>query len=175
MHAGCILPGVNIEQRQVSFSAAGGGQVQRSYDLLVGADGAGSEVRRALQQHYPDMQVTIDDSGREYKVYGGVRGDIEPEGEGAGAATAAAEVEALLPHVRSSWLTTVCKQGYAVAASEAVPAYTAGCSLEAAGYHVCTSTSVQATASPAMLAPLLACCCRVQEGPWRHAAPMVLG
>uniref|UniRef100_A0A383WAT6 FAD-binding domain-containing protein n=1 Tax=Tetradesmus obliquus TaxID=3088 RepID=A0A383WAT6_TETOB len=78
-HFDSACAGVNIEQRQVSFSAAGGGQVQRSYDLLVGADGAGSEVRRALQQHYPDMQVTIDDSGREYKVYGGVRGDIEPE------------------------------------------------------------------------------------------------
>jgi ubiquitin carboxyl-terminal hydrolase 48 len=76
-----VHAGVDVQQRQVSFSVAGGGSVQQQYDLLVGADGAGSEVRKALQQHYPDMQVTIDDSGREYKVYGGVRGDIEPDGE----------------------------------------------------------------------------------------------
>jgi ubiquitin carboxyl-terminal hydrolase 48 len=69
--------------------------VQQQYDLLVGADGAGSEVRKALQQHYPDMQVTIDDSGREYKVYGGVRGDIEPDGE-AGAAGLEAALARLL-------------------------------------------------------------------------------
>jgi ubiquitin carboxyl-terminal hydrolase 48 len=80
---------VDITQRQVSFSVAGGSRVQQQYDLLVGADGAGSEVRKALQQHYPDMQVTIDDSGREYKVYGGVRGDIEPEGERPGTTQAA--------------------------------------------------------------------------------------
>ena len=50
----------------------------QDYDLLVGADGVGSAVRTALQQHYSDMNVVISDSGREYKTYSGVRGDIEP-------------------------------------------------------------------------------------------------
>lgn len=52
-----------------------------SYDLLVGADGVGSAVRGALQAYYPDMSVVVTDSGREYKTYRNLRGDIEPEGE----------------------------------------------------------------------------------------------
>jgi hypothetical protein len=58
--------------------------VVEPYDLLVGADGVGSAVRGALQDYYPDMTVVISDSGREYKTYRNLRGDIEPEGEETG-------------------------------------------------------------------------------------------
>lgn len=62
----------------MTFSSSSG-PFSQEYDLLVGADGVGSAVRSALQQHYPDMTVFISDSGREYKTYTGVRGDIEPD------------------------------------------------------------------------------------------------
>lgn len=39
-----------------------------TYDLLVGADGAGSAVRDALQASIPGFSVDVQDSGREYKV-----------------------------------------------------------------------------------------------------------
>ena len=55
--------------------------MRESYDLLVGADGVGSAVRSALQGHFRDMTVEVADSGREYKTYRGLRGDIEPEGK----------------------------------------------------------------------------------------------
>jgi ubiquitin carboxyl-terminal hydrolase 48 len=55
--------------------------VTEQYDLLVGADGVGSTVRAALQEFHPDMTVVVSDSGREYKTYRGLTGNIEPPGE----------------------------------------------------------------------------------------------
>ncbi len=53
-----------------------------TYDLLVGADGVASPVRQALASHWgSEYSIDVDDSGREYKVYGGLKGDIEPPGE----------------------------------------------------------------------------------------------
>jgi 2-polyprenyl-6-methoxyphenol hydroxylase-like FAD-dependent oxidoreductase len=72
--------GVDVGGHTVSFEASDGSPVCEQYDLLVGADGVGSAVRAALQQHYPDMSVVVTDSGREYKTYTGLKGDIEPEG-----------------------------------------------------------------------------------------------
>jgi ubiquitin carboxyl-terminal hydrolase 48 len=72
---------VDVDGRSISFSLADGSTVTQPYDLCVGADGAGSAVRAALQSHNPDMSVEVTDSGREYKTYGSVRGDIEPDGE----------------------------------------------------------------------------------------------
>ena len=67
---------------QVARFAPEGGQEEAivPYDLLVGADGVGSGVRDALQGLYPDMSVVVTDSGREYKTYRGLAGDIEPPG-----------------------------------------------------------------------------------------------
>eukprot|EP00878_Enallax_costatus_P016055 GHUV01016834.1.p1 GENE.GHUV01016834.1~~GHUV01016834.1.p1 ORF type:complete len:473 (+),score=145.50 GHUV01016834.1:831-2249(+) len=76
-HFQASCQGVNISSKRVSFQTSHG-PVTQDYDLLVGADGVGSAVRTALQQHYSDMSVVISDSGREYKTYSGVRGDIEP-------------------------------------------------------------------------------------------------
>jgi ubiquitin carboxyl-terminal hydrolase 48 len=72
--------GVDVGGHTVQFQTADGSPVREQYDLLVGADGVGSAVRVALQQHYPDMYVVVTDSGREYKTYTGLKGDIEPDG-----------------------------------------------------------------------------------------------
>ena len=59
-----------------------GYHVEVPYDLLVGADGAGSSVRELLLSKVPGYKVDITDSGRAYKVYLNLQGDIEPEGWG---------------------------------------------------------------------------------------------
>ncbi|EFJ43553.1 flagellar-specific protein Ssa14 [Volvox carteri f. nagariensis] len=67
---------------RITFLTTGGMMApsrEVSYDLLVGADGVGSQVRSALSSHWSDFSLEIDDSGREYKVYMGLKGDIEPE------------------------------------------------------------------------------------------------
>lgn len=69
-----------MDGRKVQFTLADGSSVREGYDLLVGADGVGSAVRGSLQQYYRDMSVVVTDSGREYKTYRGLQGDIEPEG-----------------------------------------------------------------------------------------------
>eukprot|EP00879_Flechtneria_rotunda_P027663 GHRR01029642.1.p1 GENE.GHRR01029642.1~~GHRR01029642.1.p1 ORF type:complete len:239 (+),score=97.76 GHRR01029642.1:990-1706(+) len=86
MSAAWVAAGVDVASQQITFgvaeSSSGNGScstVQEHYDLLIGADGINSVVRSALQQHYQDMTVVIGDSGREYKTYQGMRGDIEPE------------------------------------------------------------------------------------------------
>jgi 2-polyprenyl-6-methoxyphenol hydroxylase-like FAD-dependent oxidoreductase len=76
-----LAAGVDVDGRQVSFEQSDGSKVTEGYDLLVGADGVGSAVRTSLQQYYPDMSVVVTDSGREYKTYKNLRGDIEPDGE----------------------------------------------------------------------------------------------
>lgn len=73
--------GVDVDCRKIDFKLANGESVSEGYDLLVGADGVGSAVRAALQKYYPDMNVVVTDSGREYKTYRNLHGDIEPEGE----------------------------------------------------------------------------------------------
>ncbi|KAF8072714.1 kmo [Scenedesmus sp. PABB004] len=77
-HFGAALEGVDIAGRTAAFTGPGG-RVAARYDLLVGADGVGSAVRAALQGHFPDMTVAVTDSGREYKTYRGLRGNIEPD------------------------------------------------------------------------------------------------
>ncbi|KAL6759374.1 monooxygenase [Haematococcus lacustris] len=67
----------DIPGRKVTFMTEDGQTVQRSYDLLVGTDGVGSRVRAALQDEL-GLTVDISDSGREYKVYGGLRAELEP-------------------------------------------------------------------------------------------------
>ncbi|KAG2495591.1 hypothetical protein HYH03_006191 [Edaphochlamys debaryana] len=73
---------VDFVSRKVKMATTGGFMSpgrEAPFDLLVGADGVASPVRAALQGAWPDYSVEVDDSGREYKVYGGLRGDIEPK------------------------------------------------------------------------------------------------
>lgn len=78
-HFQAACEGVDVDGRKVQFTLADGSSVREGYDLLVGADGVGSAVRGSLQQYYRDMSVVVTDSGREYKTYRGLQGDIEPE------------------------------------------------------------------------------------------------
>lgn len=93
--------GVDVDGRKVQFRQPIG-PVSESYDLLVGADGVGSAVRSALQQYYPDMTVVVTDSGRQYKTYRSLRGDIEPEGESGGYCMCPAQCT--LWHWRQCWV-----------------------------------------------------------------------
>jgi len=77
--------GIDPDKKEVTFgsgsnssSSSTSGVVTQQHDLLVGADGIGSTVRGALQELYPDMTVVVTDSGREYKTYRGLTGNIEP-------------------------------------------------------------------------------------------------
>lgn len=82
---------VDLEGKSVTFStpaaarmqagapsSVGHETMQTGYDLLVGADGAASKVRDVLASKLPEFKVDVSDSGREYKVYLNLQGDIEP-------------------------------------------------------------------------------------------------
>ncbi|GLC46748.1 hypothetical protein PLESTF_000431900 [Pleodorina starrii] len=72
---------IDLEAKKALFVTTGGMMApsrEVSFDLLVGADGVSSQVRGVLSRHWSDFGVEIDDSGREYKVYMGLKGDIEP-------------------------------------------------------------------------------------------------
>ncbi|GIL95578.1 hypothetical protein Vretimale_1533 [Volvox reticuliferus] len=72
---------IDLEAKTAVFVTTGGLMAPArgvSYDLLVGADGVASQVRSTLSSYWSDFSVEVDDSGREYKVYMGLRGDIEP-------------------------------------------------------------------------------------------------
>ncbi|KAK9819578.1 hypothetical protein WJX81_004976 [Elliptochloris bilobata] len=60
---------VDFERRIARFGSAEGGTTEVEYDLLVGADGANSVVRQELIRSNPAMQVSEEDSGREYKTW----------------------------------------------------------------------------------------------------------
>jgi kynurenine 3-monooxygenase len=49
---------VDVDTGTVAFSAGGGEPVNRRFDLVVGADGAGSVTRRAMEQQVPGFTVT---------------------------------------------------------------------------------------------------------------------
>ncbi|KXZ44087.1 hypothetical protein GPECTOR_74g701 [Gonium pectorale] len=74
---------IDFANNKVVFKTTGGLMApsrESTYDLLVGADGVASPVRSALAKHWgKDFSVDVDDSGREYKVYMGLRGNIEPK------------------------------------------------------------------------------------------------
>lgn len=55
-------PDIDLQQRHVRFVSEGsnlqsGSPLELPYDLLVGADGAGSTVRAALEHNIQDVQV----------------------------------------------------------------------------------------------------------------------
>lgn len=57
-----VKPDLDLAQRRVRFVSQGsnqrsGSSLEVSYDALVGADGAGSSVRAALQQEVTDITV----------------------------------------------------------------------------------------------------------------------
>ncbi|KAG2449076.1 hypothetical protein HYH02_005825 [Chlamydomonas schloesseri] len=76
---------IDFKAKKIRFGTTGGIMSPArhvSYDLLVGTDGVASQVRGALAGYWgregQPYNVDVDDSGREYKVYMGLKGDIEP-------------------------------------------------------------------------------------------------
>lgn len=58
-----VKPVLDLQQRRVRFvshesNQRAGSPIELPYDLLVGADGAGSSVRAALEQTVPDVTVS---------------------------------------------------------------------------------------------------------------------
>lgn len=87
------VEGVDMKNKQVSFVSTArvniaslsmpsddedSASTKVPYDLLVAADGAASKVRNLLLERVPGFTVDVSDSGREYKVYMNLQGDIEP-------------------------------------------------------------------------------------------------
>ncbi|DBA72080.1 TPA: hypothetical protein ACH3X2_010809 [Trebouxia sp. C0005] len=73
------LHSVKFDRREATLQAEDGSKSQVKYDLLIGADGVGSTVRSEMEHQLPGMSVKIEDSGREYKTYRGLRADLEPD------------------------------------------------------------------------------------------------
>jgi 2-polyprenyl-6-methoxyphenol hydroxylase-like FAD-dependent oxidoreductase len=55
---GCRVSHVDVLAGEVSFTPPGGVAVRRRFDLVVGADGAGSTIRQAMQKQIPGFSVT---------------------------------------------------------------------------------------------------------------------
>jgi kynurenine 3-monooxygenase len=55
---GCRVSDVDVQTGAVSFTPPGGDTVTLQFDLVVGADGAGSVVRQAMQQQVPRFTVS---------------------------------------------------------------------------------------------------------------------
>ena len=55
---GCRVHDVDVLTGAVSFTPPGGQGVSRQFDLVIGADGAGSVVRQAMQKRVPGFTVT---------------------------------------------------------------------------------------------------------------------
>ena len=55
---GCRVTDVDAVTGEVCFTPPGGDAVTRRFDLVVGADGAGSVVRQAMQQQLPGFSVS---------------------------------------------------------------------------------------------------------------------
>lgn len=50
MHFGCQVTGIQVHTGALTVASADSGASTRRFDLIVGADGAGSVVRRAMQE-----------------------------------------------------------------------------------------------------------------------------
>lgn len=72
-HWGASFESADLAARQATFQLAGGKTVTRGYDLLVGADGYWSRVRRAMEKQVPGMRITVVPPNRQYKVVRGLR------------------------------------------------------------------------------------------------------
>jgi kynurenine 3-monooxygenase len=74
------LDTVDLVGKTARFKSAASpsGYKEEHYDLLVGADGAGSSVRGVLATALPGFTTEVQDSGREYKIYTNLTGNIEP-------------------------------------------------------------------------------------------------
>eukprot|EP00798_Chlamydomonas_sp_ICE-L_P016017 gene16017-22155_t len=76
-HFEADVEAVDFEKNEIAFQQ-GSSKVSASYDLLVGADGAGSKVRDSLASYIPGYEVEINSTGRDYKVYADIPGNVEP-------------------------------------------------------------------------------------------------
>ncbi|KAL3138807.1 hypothetical protein ABBQ32_005648 [Trebouxia sp. C0010 RCD-2024] len=72
------LHSIDFDKQTATLQTHDGTMSEVQYDLLIGADGVGSTVRSQMEQKLPGMKVKIEDSGREYKTYKGLKADLEP-------------------------------------------------------------------------------------------------
>ncbi|KAL3130784.1 hypothetical protein ABBQ38_000126 [Trebouxia sp. C0009 RCD-2024] len=72
------LHSIDFDKQTAMVQTHDGIMSEVQYDLLIGADGVGSTVRSQMEQKLPGMKVKVEDSGREYKTYRGLRADLEP-------------------------------------------------------------------------------------------------
>ncbi|CAN0208273.1 unnamed protein product [Ectocarpus sp. 6 AP-2014] len=57
VHFGCTFSKVDMEQRVATFERGNGDVVESEYDMLIGADGVNSRVRKELEENVPDFTV----------------------------------------------------------------------------------------------------------------------
>eukprot|EP00752_Nemacystus_decipiens_P010969 g9749.t1 len=68
VHYGCSFSNVDMGKRVATFKRASGDTVEREYDMLVGADGVNSRVRKALEENVPDFTVRQQEDDMDFKT-----------------------------------------------------------------------------------------------------------
>ena len=72
---GCSLLDLDTVQSKVTYSTASGDTRSDTFDLIVGADGANSAVRSAMQRRDPELEVTHIPARRRYKPFYGLKAE----------------------------------------------------------------------------------------------------
>ncbi|CAM9713069.1 unnamed protein product [Sphacelaria rigidula] len=69
VHFGCTFSTMDVRKRVATFEREDGQALESSFDMLVGADGVNSRVRRALQDHAAGFTVREQEDEKAFKVF----------------------------------------------------------------------------------------------------------